>query len=314
MRNPRRSRYGVCARPIPAGLWRSTGIDFSVSPGEVFGLLGPNGAGKSTTIGMLTTTVAPDRRHGASRGYDVVEDPIGAPGAARSCSRKRSSTARSPAGATSRSTPGSGASARQRRRRASTTSSGASAWPNRGSPGREIQRRPTAPPRDRPLVALAPQVLFLDEPTVGLDPRIRYELLDLIGDLRAGGGMTIVLTTHYLDEAERLCDRIAIVHAGEIVALDTPARCSAAWGPRSSSSAVDADVDARSRACAPMARRRRCVRRRDDRDRAVARRACPRESSERRGVRRARDRDDHPSAVARRRLSPPHRRPPRARA
>src|SRR2546428_19314 len=59
-----------------------------------------------------------------------------------------------------------------------------------------------------------PQVLFLDEPTVGLDPRIRYELLDVIDGLRAHRGMTIMLTTHYLDEAERLCDRVAIVHAG----------------------------------------------------------------------------------------------------
>src|SRR5207247_6996596 len=62
-----------------------------------------------------------------------------------------------------------------------------------------------------------PQVLFLDEPTVGLDPRIRQELLDVIAGLRARGEMTILLTTHYLDEAERLCDRVAIIHAGEIV-------------------------------------------------------------------------------------------------
>src|SRR5205814_577344 len=67
-----------------------------------------------------------------------------------------------------------------------------------------------------------PRVLFLDEPTVGLDPRIRFELLDLIGGLRAADDMTIVLTTHYLDEAERLCDRVAVVHEGVIVALDTP--------------------------------------------------------------------------------------------
>jgi ABC-2 type transport system ATP-binding protein len=67
-----------------------------------------------------------------------------------------------------------------------------------------------------------PQVLFLDEPTVGLDPRIRAELLDAIASLRDGERMTIVLTTHYLDEAQRLCDRVAILHAGEIVALDTP--------------------------------------------------------------------------------------------
>jgi ABC-2 type transport system ATP-binding protein len=67
-----------------------------------------------------------------------------------------------------------------------------------------------------------PQVLFLDEPTVGLDPRIRIELLDAIAGLREREEMTIVLTTHYLDEAQRLCDRVAIVHSGEIVALDTP--------------------------------------------------------------------------------------------
>jgi ABC-2 type transport system ATP-binding protein len=66
-------------------------------------------------------------------------------------------------------------------------------------------------------------VLFLDEPTAGLDPRIRHELLDVIADLRRRADMTVLLTTHYLDEAQRLCDRIAIVHLGEIVALDRPA-------------------------------------------------------------------------------------------
>src|SRR5204862_1220430 len=67
-----------------------------------------------------------------------------------------------------------------------------------------------------------PRVLFLDEPTVGLDPRIRAELLDVIAGLRARTELTVLLTTHYLDEAERLCDRVAIIHAGRIVALDTP--------------------------------------------------------------------------------------------
>jgi ABC-2 type transport system ATP-binding protein len=65
-------------------------------------------------------------------------------------------------------------------------------------------------------------VLFLDEPTVGLDTRIRYELLDIVAGLRRRTEMTTLLTTHYLDEAQRLCDRIAIVSAGRIVALDTP--------------------------------------------------------------------------------------------
>jgi ABC-2 type transport system ATP-binding protein len=75
-----------------------------------------------------------------------------------------------------------------------------------------------------------PRVLFLDEPTVGLDPRIRAELLDLIAGLRDRTETTILVTTHYLDEAERLCDRLAIIHSGRIVALDTPDRLRADLG------------------------------------------------------------------------------------
>jgi ABC-2 type transport system ATP-binding protein len=73
-------------------------------------------------------------------------------------------------------------------------------------------------------------VLFLDEPTVGLDPRIRHELLDVIVGLRADNEMTTLLTTHYLEEAERLCDRVAIIHLGEIVALGPPRELLAALG------------------------------------------------------------------------------------
>jgi ABC-2 type transport system ATP-binding protein len=88
-----------------------------------------------------------------------------------------------------------------------------------------------------------PQVLFLDEPTVGLDTRIRYELLDLIAGLRGRTGMTTVITTHYLDEAERLCDRIAIVHGGRIVALDTPVALLAGLGEEIVELRVAADGD-----------------------------------------------------------------------
>ena len=87
-----------------------------------------------------------------------------------------------------------------------------------------------------------PQVLFLDEPTVGLDPRFRFELLDLIAGLRARSGMTILLTTHYLDEAEQLCDRVAIVHQGRIVALDSPAALLARMGRELVELRVDGDV------------------------------------------------------------------------
>ncbi len=85
-----------------------------------------------------------------------------------------------------------------------------------------------------------PQILFLDEPTVGLDPRIRFELLDHVAGLRARQ-MTILLTTHYLDEAEQLCDRVAIVSEGRIVALDTPAALLAGLGREVVEIRVDRD-------------------------------------------------------------------------
>jgi len=87
-----------------------------------------------------------------------------------------------------------------------------------------------------------PQVLFLDEPTVGLDPRIRHELLDLIAGLQARSGMTTLLTTHYLDEAEELCDRVAIMHEGRIVAMDRPAALLAGLGNELVELRIDGDV------------------------------------------------------------------------
>jgi ABC-2 type transport system ATP-binding protein len=87
-----------------------------------------------------------------------------------------------------------------------------------------------------------PRVLFLDEPTVGLDPRIRHELLDVIADLRAAGELTILVTTHYLDEAERLCDRVAIMHGGAVVALGAPGELLAGLGGELIELRVDGDV------------------------------------------------------------------------
>jgi ABC-2 type transport system ATP-binding protein len=90
----------------------------------------------------------------------------------------------------------------------------------------------------------SPQALFLDEPTVGLDPRIRHELLDVIAGLRSRHDMTILLTTHYLDEAQRLCDRVAIIHLGQIVALDTPTALLAGLGSEILELRVAGDGDA----------------------------------------------------------------------
>jgi len=226
------------AKTYPGGVEAVKGLDFDVAPGEVFGLLGPNGAGKSTTIGMLTTTIAPTSGSAALAGYDVVRRPLQAravssvvfqePVVDRGLSGRANlelharlwgvdGGIREIAGALGveeiLDRPVSSYSGGQRRRL-------------------EIARALVSRPR----------VLFLDEPTVGLDPRIRLELLDVIAGLRARDGMTIVLTTHYLEEAERLCDRVAIVHAGEIVALDTPAALLAGLGGELLELRVDGEV------------------------------------------------------------------------
>ena len=219
------------SKTYPGGTEAVKAIDFTVASGEVFGLLGPNGAGKSTTIGMLTTTVEPTSGTARLAGYDVVAQPL----QARSVSSvvyqesvvDRGLSGRAnlelhaqlwgvkPATASTQIAELSEALgvADLLDRNVETYSGG------------ESRRLEIA----RALVS-SPRVLFLDEPTVGLDPRIRVELLDAIAALREREEMTIVLTTHYLDEAERLCDRVAIIHSGEIVALDTPGALLAGLG------------------------------------------------------------------------------------
>jgi ABC-2 type transport system ATP-binding protein len=199
------------------------GIDFEVGAGEVFGLLGPNGAGKSTTIGMLTTAVTPSDGSARVGGFDVARQPI----AARAVSGIVFQDAVVDQALTGRQNLQTHASlwgvepdrARERiselappfgltdilDRRVATYSGG--------------QRRRLEIAR---ALVSRPRVLFLDEPTVGLDPRMRYELIDLIAGLRNDDELTVLLTTHYLDEAERLCDRIGIIHEGRIVTIGTP--------------------------------------------------------------------------------------------
>jgi ABC-2 type transport system ATP-binding protein len=226
----------------PGDIHAVRGISFEVHPGEVFGLLGPNGAGKSTTIGMLTTTVKPSRGTARLAGHDVTADPI----AARSVSsvvfqdsvvdRGLSGTSNLLLHARLWGVPPGIAAARIVGLGESFGLSPVLARRVDSYSGGQRRRLEIA----RALVS-DPQVLFLDEPTVGLDTRIRFELLDLIAGLRGRTGMTTVLTTHYLDEAERLCDRIAIVHGGRIVALDSPDRLLAALGEEIVEIRVNAD-------------------------------------------------------------------------
>ena len=216
----------------PGDVHAVRGISFTVGVGEAFGLLGPNGAGKSTTIGMLNTTVRPTSGRALLGGLDVAEDPIG--------TRARSSVVFQD---TVVDQPLTGRQNLDLHLRL---------WGEYGSAGRarlaqlcglvgltDILDRPVATysggerRRLEIVRALAsdPHVLFLDEPTVGLDTRVRHDLFDALATLRDRTGFTILMTTHYLDEAERLCDRIAIIDDGRIVACDAPANLLAALGP-----------------------------------------------------------------------------------
>jgi len=221
------------AKTYPGDVQAVKEISFGVQAGEVFGLLGPNGAGKSTTVGMLTTTILPSSGSAQLVGYDVVRQAR----ETRSVSSvvfqepvvDRSQSGRRNLDVHARLWRVEPAEAKARIDELANTL-GLTALLDRPLStysGGQQRRLEIA----RALVS-RPRVLFLDEPTVGLDPRIRAELLDVIAGLRDRTSTTILLTTHYLDEAERLCDRLAIIHEGTIVALDSPAALRAELGEK----------------------------------------------------------------------------------
>ncbi|ANN17986.1 bacteriocin ABC transporter ATP-binding protein [Amycolatopsis orientalis] len=198
------------------------GLDFRVPPGEVFGLLGPNGAGKTTTIGVLTTRIRPTAGTVLLHGVDVVRSP--------------SSACRLFAAVSQRNTLDRSLTVRQnllfharyhrvpraeRNRRAVEL---LDVMGLTGVAGKRLDHL-SGGQAQRIMIARAlmhhPRVLFLDEPSTGLDPQARLFVHERIRELRARG-TTVLLTTHDMDEAAKLCDRIGIVDHGRMLTIDTP--------------------------------------------------------------------------------------------
>jgi len=204
------------------------GITFEVQEGEIFGLLGPNGAGKSTLIRMLTTLLPPSGGTATVAGADVVREP----------DRVRRAIGVIPQAMTSDLELSVEENllifaklygvSRQRRRRLLAELLAAvelTQWADR--PVKYL----SGGMRRRVEIARGlmhePRIFFLDEPTTGLDPVSRVAVWEMLQRIKAERDLTVLLTTHYMDEADKLCDRIAIVDHGRVVALDSPMKLKA---------------------------------------------------------------------------------------
>jgi ABC-2 type transport system ATP-binding protein len=206
----------------PGGLRAVDELDLEVRQGEIFGLLGPNGAGKTTTAGMLTTRVIPTSGRAFVGSIDVVAHPTAAKQVIgvvpQSNTLDRSLTVWENLYFHGRFFGMSAATARAEADRllAQFRLSERGKEPVAALSGGMAQRLMVARS-----IMHRPAVLFLDEPTAGLDPQSRLALWEILGELH-GEGQTILLTTHYMEEADELCNRLAIIDRGRLLALGPP--------------------------------------------------------------------------------------------
>ncbi|HKW75845.1 MAG TPA: ATP-binding cassette domain-containing protein [Terriglobales bacterium] len=199
------------------------GVSFDVAEGEIFGLLGPNGAGKSTLIRMMTTLLEITAGKAFIDGYDVSKQP----NEARLCMGVIPQAMTSDGDLTvwenlSIYSKLYGIATAERERSIDELLQLVDLTQWRDAPARNLSggmRRRLEIARG---LVHRPKIFFLDEPTTGLDPVSRVAVWEMIGDIKKKRNLTVLITTHYMDEADRLCDRIAIVDHGKLVALDSP--------------------------------------------------------------------------------------------
>src|SRR6478735_5461986 len=200
-----------------------TGVDLDVDAGEIVGFLGPNGAGKTTTLRMLTTLLEPTAGTATVAGCDLIADPVGVRRRIGYVSQSGSTYPDARAGEEvvdhARLYGMTTAEATRRGRQLFSELDLEGLWERQPKSMSGGQRR-----RLDIAVGLihVPELVFLDEPTTGLDPQARANLWEHIRGLREERGTTVFLTTHYLDEADALCDRILVIDHGAIVAEGTP--------------------------------------------------------------------------------------------
>jgi ABC-2 type transport system ATP-binding protein len=210
-------------KTYPGDVRALDGISFAVPAGSVFGLLGPNGAGKSTTVKVLTTLSRPDAGEARVAGHDVLRDPAAVRRVIGVVSQKHA-VDEAATGRENLVLQGQiqNLGTREARVRADELLERFGL----ADAARKLVRTYSGGMQRRLDLAMGlvhrPQVLFLDEPTTGLDPEVRAAIWQEISDLASGEGLTILLTTHYLEEADRLASQLVFIDHGRVVATGSP--------------------------------------------------------------------------------------------